>query len=79
MTVSAMTRPFGDVTRARHPLDILILGGTGFLGRHQVEYALARGHQVTLLNRGHKNATLFGDRVEVLIGDRDTKTAPACS
>jgi len=43
-----------------------------------VEYALARGHKVTLFNRGH-NATLFGDRVEVLIGDRDTKTAPGLS
>ena len=28
-------------------LRILILGGTGFIGPHQVRYALARGHQVT--------------------------------
>ena len=80
MAASATTRLFADVPRARHPLDILILGGTGFLGPHQVEYALARGHKVSLFNRGHKDAAaLFGDRVEVLIGDRDTKTAPGLS
>jgi 2'-hydroxyisoflavone reductase len=32
-------------------LNILILGGTGFTGPEQVEYALARGHKVTLFNR----------------------------
>jgi 2'-hydroxyisoflavone reductase len=79
IAVSATTRLFADLPRARHPLDILILGGTGFLGPHQVEYALARGHKVTLFNRGHKDATLFGDRVEVLIGDRDTKIIPGLS
>ena len=68
---------FAGIARARKPLDILILGGTGFLGPHQVEYALARGHRLTLFNRGRKDATtLYGDRVEVLIGDRDSKTAP---
>lgn len=79
IAVSAARRLFADVPRAPHPLNILILGGTGFLGPHQVEYALARGHKVTLFNRGHKDATLYGDRVEVLIGDRDTKTAPGLS
>ena len=59
IAVSATTRLFADVPRARHPLDILILGGTGFLGPQQVEYALARGHKVTLFNRGY-NATLRG-------------------
>jgi len=29
---------------AARPLDILILGGTGFTGPEQVEYAIARGH-----------------------------------
>lgn len=27
------------------PLSILILGGTGFIGPHQVRYAMYRGHQ----------------------------------
>jgi 2'-hydroxyisoflavone reductase len=31
---------------------------------------------VTLFNRGHKDTSQYGDRVEVLIGDRDAKTAP---
>ena len=65
------------VPSASRPLDILVLGGTGFLGPHQVEYALARGHHLTLFNRGHKDAaTIYGNRVEVLIGDRDVKTSP---
>jgi len=79
IAVSATRKLLADVPRAGHPLDILVLGGTGFLGPHQVEYALARGHKVTLFNRGHKDAMLFGDRVELLIGDRDTKTAPGLS
>ncbi len=69
-------RLLAEVTRAARPLDILVLGGTGFLGPYQVQYALARGHRLTLFNRGHKDASLYGDRVEVLLGDRDAKTAP---
>src|SRR5258705_12695253 len=49
---------------------ILILGGTQFLGRHTVDVALARGHQVTLFNRGQTRPDLFPD-VEKLRGDRD--------
>jgi nucleoside-diphosphate-sugar epimerase len=40
-------------------MDVLILGGTGFLGRHLVEAALGRGHRVTLFNRGIKAPDLF--------------------
>ena len=40
------------IERAAKPLRILILGGTGFTGPHQVRDALARGHRVTLFNRG---------------------------
>lgn len=58
------------VPRAGRPLRILILGGTRFLGVHQVEYALGRGHTVTLFNRGRTNPELFPD-VEKLLGDRD--------
>ena len=49
---------------------ILILGGTRFLGRHLVEAALARGHDVTLFNRGRSAPDLFPG-VEQLRGDRD--------
>lgn len=52
------------------PLRILILGGTGFIGPHQVEYALSRGHSVTLFNRGMTNPDLFPG-VEKLVGDRN--------
>jgi 2'-hydroxyisoflavone reductase len=51
-------------------LRILVLGGTLFLGRHLVEAGLARGHEVTLLNRGRTNPGLFPE-VEKLRGDRD--------
>ena len=52
------------------PLNILILGGTGFIGPHQVRYAMYRGHQVSIFNRGRTAPDLFPG-VETLIGDRD--------
>ncbi len=56
------------------PLNILILGGTSFLGPHQIAYALERGHSVTIFTRGRTKPTihteLFKD-VEHLIGDRE--------
>lgn len=55
---------------AHRPLDILILGGTGFTGPHQVETALGRGHRVTLFNRGKSAPGLF-PTIETLTGDRD--------
>lgn len=51
-------------------MKILIIGGTRFLGRHLVHSALARGHQVTLFNRGLTNPALF-PRVETILGDRE--------
>ena len=57
------------VRRAPKPLRILILGGTGFIGPHQVRYARQRGHTVTLFNRGRTNPGLFPD-VPKLEGDR---------
>ena len=52
------------------PLRILILGGTNFIGPHQVRAAVERGHEVTLFNRGRTNPDLFPE-LETLIGDRD--------
>lgn len=57
------------VRPAPAPLDILVLGGTGFIGPHEIRYALDRGHNVTMFNRGRSNTQLFPD-VERLIGDR---------
>jgi 2'-hydroxyisoflavone reductase len=52
-------------------MNLLILGGTRFVGRHLVEYAWARGHTITLFNRGQSNPDLF-PQVEQLRGDRAT-------
>jgi 2'-hydroxyisoflavone reductase len=49
---------------------ILILGGTGFVGPHQVRRALERGHRVTIFNRGRSAPGMFGKDVEELAGDR---------
>lgn len=50
---------------------ILMLGGTGFVGRHITEAALDAGHHVGLFNRGQTNPEAFAGRdVEHLAGDR---------
>lgn len=48
---------------------LLILGGTLFLGRHLAEVALARGHSLSLFNRGSTAPELFPE-AEQLRGDR---------
>ena len=60
------------VGKAAKPLNILILGGTGFTGPFQVNYALARGHKVTLFNRGKRPSPEWPGEVEQLHGDRNT-------
>lgn len=50
---------------------VLVLGGSVFVGRHVVEAALARGHAVTVFNRGTR-ATKYAGDVEHLRGDRDS-------
>ena len=55
-------------------LKILILGGTSFLGPHQISYALSRGHEVSTFTRGKTipsvHQALFS-QVEQLVGDRE--------
>jgi 2'-hydroxyisoflavone reductase len=51
-------------------MKLLILGGTAFVGRHFVEEAMNKGHEVTLFNRGQTNPELFPE-IEKLKGDRD--------
>nr|WP_298121495.1 NAD-dependent epimerase/dehydratase family protein [uncultured Pseudoxanthomonas sp.] len=60
------------VGKAAKPLNILILGGTGFTGPFQVAYALERGHKVTLFNRGKRPSPEWPGEVEQLHGDRNT-------
>lgn len=68
--MSAPNMSNANVASGVAPLRILILGGTGFIGPHQVQYAIDRGHTVTLFNRGQTNPGLFPN-VEKLIGDRN--------
>lgn len=51
-------------------MDVLIIGGTQFVGRHLAEAALAAGHKVTLFNRGKTGPGLY-PQAETLVGDRD--------
>ena len=69
--VSALAGRAVSAEPAVKPLRILILGGTGFTGPHQVRYALARGHSLTLFNRGRRPKE-WPSHVEELTGDRDT-------
>jgi 2'-hydroxyisoflavone reductase len=50
-------------------MKLLIIGGTRFVGRHLVAAALARGHEVTLFNRGTQSSAV--PEVETIRGDRN--------
>lgn len=52
-------------------MKILIIGGTKFLGRHLITAAQARGHEVTLFNRGKFSSETF-ENVEQIHGDRNS-------
>jgi len=67
---SAARTSSADSEKTEKPLEILVLGGTGLIGPPMVEYALARGHKLTLFNRGKTNSHLFPD-VERIKGDRN--------
>jgi 2'-hydroxyisoflavone reductase len=63
-----------DTKSEKKSLNILILGGTSFLGPHQVSYAISRGHKVSTFTRGKTKPTIHTevfDQVEMLIGDRN--------
>jgi 2'-hydroxyisoflavone reductase len=60
----------GTEDTTHKPLSILILGGTGFIGPHEINYAISRGHKLTMFNRGKTAPDMFPE-VERLIGDRD--------
>ena len=52
------------------PRDLLVLGGTGFIGPHLVRHAVGRGHRVTIFTRGRRQADLPAGVVR-LVGDRN--------
>lgn len=68
----------GSLCKAK--MDLLIIGGTKFLGRHLVDAASRRGHNVTLFNRGLTNPGLFNKtsaqtKIEEVLGDRSSDLA----
>lgn len=75
---SACSKPTTATTPAPKPAApptpkrILILGGTGFLGPKTIAAAVARGHHVTIFNRGKREKLLpLAVQVEHLYGNRD--------
>ena len=50
-------------------MQVLVIGGSRFIGRAVVQRLLMEGHRVTLLNRG-QSPDPFGTRVNRVIGDR---------
>jgi len=70
LRIGAAAQTLGQLSTG-NPLRLLVLGGTGFFGPHLVAHALARGHTLTLFNRGRTNPDLFPE-VEKLRGDRET-------
>ena len=68
----ALARAASTVTAepAAAPLNLLILGGTGFIGPHLVRHAVSRGHRVTIFTRGRRQAELPAEVVR-LQGDRN--------
>ena len=68
-TASASLFGLGKVTKANKKLNLLILGGTGFLGPQVINHARARGHNIAMFNRGKTDPDLFPG-VEHLVGDR---------
>ncbi len=81
MAAARLARANGEPAKggAGDGFRLLILGGTGFIGPHMVEGALARGWRVTIFNRGVREKRLeemgrghaWIDKVEVLYGNRD--------
>ena len=66
---SAMPGSFSATVPVK-PLNLLVLGGTSYLGPAIVEYLTDHGHHVTLFNRGKTNPDLF-PKLEKIRGDRD--------
>ncbi|HVE94458.1 MAG TPA: NAD-dependent epimerase/dehydratase family protein, partial [Acidimicrobiales bacterium] len=57
-------------------MNLLIIGGTVFLGRHLVDAALAAGHNVTLANRGQSNSELFPEIPRITFDRRSDDMSP---
>ena len=51
-------------------MNILILGGTGYIAPHLVRLAVSRGHKVTTFTRGRRKLELPPEVIQ-LLGDRN--------
>ncbi len=74
----ALASPLLGKVGSMEKKNLLILGGTSFLGPAIVHAALGRNHEVTLFNRGMTGADLFPD-LETIIGNRDPNIEPGLS
>ncbi len=63
-------KPVYGISQTVAPLDILVLGGTDFLGPAVVRAGMAAGHRITLFNRGITNPELFPE-LPLIRGDRE--------
>jgi len=74
LAASACTKPKSSTPKVAAKKRILILGGTGFIGPKTIDVAIARGHTVTIFNRGKREKFLpLEHQVEHLYGNRDPK------
>jgi 2'-hydroxyisoflavone reductase len=72
--VSESEQKESDKKSGHRNLRILILGGTSFLGPHQIAYAISRGHSISTFTRGKTKPKIYTElykNVEQLIGDRE--------
>ncbi len=69
--VSITSRLYAQGSGYTETMNLLILGGTRFIGRHLTEAALGAGHTVTLFNR-NRSATDAFPNLETLVGDRNS-------
>ncbi|NAS14316.1 NAD-dependent epimerase/dehydratase family protein [Poritiphilus flavus] len=62
--------PLISCSNTSRPLNILVLGGTDFLGPAIVKAGIQKGHKITLFNRGITNPKLFAE-LPLIKGDRE--------
>lgn len=68
LTLSASAQSLAATSKKSKAMKLLVLGGTGFIGPPMVQYAVNRGHEVTIFTRGNSRSDVPG--VEHLVGDR---------
>ena len=61
-TESVTEEKVADTTSSK--LNILILGGTSFLGPHQIASAINRGHFISTFTRGKTKPTIYNELFE---------------